>query len=497
MTLEQLAGQLIWGGWGGQGGEPTEYDAHARYLVEELQTGALVLLARNAESPEQVAELTRTLQSHALTPLLIGIDQEGGRVCRMPLPGFTFPGARALGAIDDLDVTRQVSRAIGEQLLALGINVNFAPTLDVNNNPRNPIIGVRAYGEDPEAVTRHGVAALHGFEDAGVLPVVKHFPGHGDTNCDSHLELPTLPVSRERLEEIELTPFRAAIAAGVPAVMTTHILFPALDPELPSTLSRRILTGLLREELGFDGLIVTDCLEMKGIADHWSPEETAILCLEAGADALLVCHTQETQARMHAALCDAVRSGRLPEARLHEAVERIQRVRERVGHPPVNPGRVSAPEYRKLEAQVSEASLALLGGGTGTGLPAAWKPRERTVVTGAPEVAENLVAVMKEAGLRAEAATWPLSPKSLFEAPQLVWLALPNSPFADGVPAPELVRLLDQHPRAVVVAAREHYLLGHYPESIPRLAAWGSRRPNLQAVARWLAEEIEPRALGE
>lgn len=495
MTLEQLAGQLIWGGWGGQGGEPTEYDPHARYLVEELQVGALVLLGRNAESPEQVAELTRTLQSRAEIPLLIAIDQEGGRVARMPLPGFTFPGARALGAIDDPEVTRRVSRAIGEQLLAIGINTNFAPTLDVNNNPRNPIIGVRAYGETPESVTRHGLATIRGFEDAGVVPVVKHFPGHGDTSGDSHLELPCLPITRERLEAVELPPFRAAIEAGVTAVMTTHILFPALDPRLPSTLSSRILTGLLREELGFDGLIVTDCLEMKGIADHWSPEETAVLCLEAGADALLVCHTRETQERMHAALCEGVRTGRLTEERLHQSAERMRRARERVKHPALDPSRVSAAEYQKLESRVSRAALSLLGGRGGTGLPEGWRARERTVVTGAPEVVDNLVAVMKECGMRAEAAAWPLSPKSLFETPQLVWLALPNSPFPDGVPAPEVVRLLTQHPRSVVVAAREHYQLRHYPESLPRLAAWGNRRCNLQAIAAWLQGEVEPRPL--
>lgn len=495
MTLEQLAGQLIWGGWGGQGGDPTQYDSHARFLVEELQAGGIVFLARNLETPEQVAELTRTLQNRAAAPLLIGIDQEGGRVCRMPLPGFTFPGSRALGAIDDPSVTRMVSRAIGEQLLAVGVNVDFSPSLDVNNNPRNPIIGVRAFAEDAETVTRHGLAAIEGFRDAGVVPVVKHFPGHGDTSGDSHLELPCLPVSRERLEAVELVPFRAAIAAGVPAVMTTHIVFPALDQRLPSTLSPRIITGLLREELGFDGLVVTDCLEMKGVADHWTPEEIAVLAVEAGADMLLVCHTQETQARMHEALCAAVRAGRLTEERLAQSRERIQRVRDRACLPDCCPERVSAAEFRRLERQVAEASLSLLGKVTGSGLPKGWDPRQRIAVAGAPEVTEPLVAVMKEHGLKAEAATWPLSPKSVFEAPQFVWAALPNSPFADGSPSPELIRLLTQHPRAIVVAAREHYLLDHYPESVARLAAWGHRPPNLHAVARWLAGEIVPRSL--
>jgi beta-N-acetylhexosaminidase len=495
MTLEQMAGQLIWGGWGGQGGEPTQYDAHARFLVEDLQASGIVLMSRNLETPEQVAELTHTLRERAGRPLLISIDQEGGRICRMPLPGFTFPGSRALGAIDDVRVTREVSRAIGEQLLALGVNVDFSPTLDVNNNPRNPIIGVRAFAEDAETVTRHGVAAIEGFREAGVMPVVKHFPGHGDTSGDSHLELPCLPVSRQRLEEVELVPFRAAIAAGAPAVMTTHILFPALDPKLPSTLSPRILNGLLRTELGFDGVVVTDCLEMKGVADHWSVEETAVLAIEAGADALLVCHTQETQARMHSALCDAVRTGRLTEERLAQSVARIEKARKGACTGPCHPQRVGASEYLQLEQRVAEASLSLVDGVPGTGLPAGWDPHQRMVVGGDNEVAEDLVTELKHMGMRAESATWPLSPRSLTEAPQFIWTALPNSPFPDGAPSAELVRLLVQHPRAVVVAAREHYLLANYPQSVARLAAWGNRQPNLHAVARWLAGEIQPRSL--
>ncbi|HTL06072.1 MAG TPA: beta-N-acetylhexosaminidase [Gemmatimonadales bacterium] len=495
MTLEQLTGQLIWGGWGGQGGEPTQYDAHARFLVEDLQAGGIVLLGRNLESPVQIAELTRTLQERAQRPLLIGIDQEGGRICRLPLPGFTFPGSRALGAIDKPDVTREVSRAIGEQLLALGVNVDFSPTLDINNNPRNPIIGVRAFAEDAVTVTRHGVAAIEGFREAGIMPVVKHFPGHGDTSGDSHLELPCLPVTRERLEEVELVPFRAAIAAGAPAVMTTHILFPALDPQLPSTLSPRILNGLLRTELGFDGLVVTDCLEMKGVADHWSPEEVAVLAIEAGADTLLVCHTRETQARMHDALTAAVRDGRLSEERIARSVARIERARSGVPAGPRQPARVGSSEYQRLEQQVAEASLSLVGKANGTGLPKGWDPRQGIVVAGDSEVSEDLVAELKQLGVRAETGNWPLSPKSVAEAPQFVWTALPNSPFPDGAPSSELVGLLAQHPRAVVVAAREHYLLANYPQSVARLAAWGNRQPNLHAVARWLAGEIEPRSL--
>jgi beta-N-acetylhexosaminidase len=228
MTLEALAGQLLWCGWGeAPEPDPCSYNEHARTLVEEIGVGGLVLFTRNLGAPADIAELTDELRRHAALPPLIGIDQEGGRVSRLPLPGMVFPGNMALGLIDAPELTRTVMRTIGEQLAALGIDVDFAPSVDVNHNPRNPIIGVRSFGDDPERVTRHGLAAVAGFRDAGLLPVVKHFPGHGDTGEDSHLELPTLRIDRARLDQVELPPFVAAIRAGAPAVMSTHILFPA------------------------------------------------------------------------------------------------------------------------------------------------------------------------------------------------------------------------------------------------------------------------------
>jgi beta-N-acetylhexosaminidase len=288
---------------------------------------------------------------------------------------------------------------------------------------------------------------------------------------------------------VELVPFRAAIRAGAPAVMTTHIMFPTLDRELPATLSRPILTELLREELGFEGLVVTDCLEMKGIADHWGPEEAGVLVLEAGADMLLICHTQETQARMHAAVCAAVRSGRLSEGRLHESLARVRRAREltesarsRAGHPEI----VSATAYRELEARVTEASLTLLGDAPFRG----WTRSEPVVVSGAEVVASALAAVLAESGLQAEAVP-STGLDRLASAAQLIWAALPTEPFSDGRPTPEIASLLARHRRALVIAAREPYCLEHYPAEVPRLAAWGAQPPHLHALARWLAARME------
>jgi beta-N-acetylhexosaminidase len=489
MKLEQLAGQLLWCGWGdAPEPAPRRYNDHARILVEEIGVGGLVLFTRNLGTPTEIAELTGELRRHAAVPLLIGIDQEGGRVSRLPLPGMVFPGNMALGLIDDLDLTRLVMRSIGEQLAALGIDVDFAPSVDVNNNPHNPIIGVRSFGDDPDLVGRHGVAAVAGFGDAGILPVIKHFPGHGDTGQDSHLELPTLAVERSRLDIVELPPFAAALVLGAPAVMSTHILFPALDPELPSTLSRRILTGILREELGFQGLIVTDCLEMKGIADHWGPEEAAVLALEAGADMLLVCHTLDTQLRMHAAVCQAVRSGRLSEERLRQSAARVQRARARVA--PVRegerrPDRVSAVYYRDLETRVADDALALIADA-----PRALPPIDRTApvfVGGVPVLAQQLTEALQAHGV----------PASAFGAPgevpdsgaRVVWIVLPHDPFPDGRPPDKLLAWLRGQSEAVIVSAREPYCLAHYPEHLPRIAAWGALPVHLDAVARALSGE--------
>ena len=492
MTLERLAGQLLWGGWGDKPETDGHlYNAHARYLVEEMGVGGLILFNRNLRSPEEIAALTEELRAHAAEPLLIAVDQEGGRVNRLPLPGLTFSGNMALGVLDDVERTREVARAIGEQLAALGIDVDFAPSLDVNNNPQNPIIGVRSFGEEPEHVARHGVAAVQGFLEAGILPVVKHFPGHGDTQADSHLELPVQPADRARLDAVELLPFRRALRAGAPAVMTTHIRFPRLDAELPATLSRPILTGILREELGFDGLVVTDCLEMRGITDHWGPEEAAVLAIEAGADMLLVCHTLETQNRMRDALCAAVRSGRLTEERLRDSLRRIDRVRARIAsvrEDRRHPERVGEARYRDLEERLARETLHLCTGASVDAL-APWNLDEPVVVAGAATVLEPLARALRDEGFHhVETAPWSVeAQEQIGRAAQLLWAVLPQAPFPDGRPPSEWRELLERHPRAAVVSAREPYLLENYPEHILRLCAWSGTEPQLRAVARFLS----------
>ncbi len=322
MTLHQKIGQMLLLGW------QTEFQADA--LVTHLTVGGVVLMGRNigtpAETSAQIAHLQALARLTGLPPLFVAVDQEGGRVQRLGPPRYAGrPSQREIGASPDpLPAVRQTAHSIGSELKALGFNWDFAPVLDVDSNPDNPVIGDRSYSPNPAIVAALGVAALHGFQDdAGILACGKHFPGHGDTDLDSHFALPTLRRSRAALDAVELVPFRAAIDAGLAAMMTAHILFPVLDPDLPATLSPAVLTGLLREELGFTGLIITDDLEMRGVADRWGAPEAAVLAVLAGADILLCCHEWETQKAIQSALLFAVQTGRLTETRLDQSLARI------------------------------------------------------------------------------------------------------------------------------------------------------------------------------
>ncbi len=321
MPLHEKIGQMLLFGW--------KTDAQADALVTEFAGGGVILMGRNIEPPAetsaQIARLQTLAHQRGLPPLFVAVDQEGGRVQRLGPPRYPKrPSQRETGAASDPDAARSAAREIGMELASLGFNWDFAPVLDVDSNPQNPVIGDRAYSSDPQTVAALGVAAVAGFQDdARILACGKHFPGHGDTDTDSHFALPTLRRSRAALDATELVPFRAAIQSGIAAIMTAHILFPALDPALPATLSPTILTGLLREELGFSGLIITDDLEMKGVADGWGAPEAAVLAVEAGADILLCCHEWETQRAIYAALLAAVQTGRLTESRLDQSCARI------------------------------------------------------------------------------------------------------------------------------------------------------------------------------
>jgi beta-N-acetylhexosaminidase len=298
VTSPSQPGQLLFAGFVG-----TTLPDDLAALVAAGRVGGVVLFARNVASPEQLRALVGSLHERAPAgaPLSVAIDQEGGRVQRLRSPWTEWPPMRRLGERGTPEDSEAVARALGRELADLRIDLDFAPVADVDTNPANPVIGDRSFSRDAEAVARHAVAFAQGLEAEGVAACGKHFPGHGDTSIDSHVALPRIEHGRERLAQVELVPFRALAAAGVASMMTAHVLLPALDPELPATLSPHVM-GLLRDELGYDGLVFSDDVEMRAVADRHPPREIVRLALAAGVDAFLVCSRADVRDEVLAAL---------------------------------------------------------------------------------------------------------------------------------------------------------------------------------------------------
>ena len=308
-----------------------------RSLAREFQLGGVTLFKRNIEAPEQVAELNHDLQSlSSELPLWVAVDQEGGRVARLHAPFTEWPPMATLGRSGDDKLAYRFAAALAMELKAVGITLDYAPVLDIHTNPRNPIIGDRALGEDAETVASLGAAVIRGFQDNGVAACGKHFPGHGDTSVDSHLALPIVEHPPDRIRRVECVPFREAILADVAFIMTAHVLVPSIDEEKPATLSRRIVQALLRDELQFPGVIVSDDLEMKAIAKTYTVPQAAVEAIAAGCDALLVCSGDvDVQAATLEALVHAVEEERIPYKRLEDALTRLRRAKERFLTAPV------------------------------------------------------------------------------------------------------------------------------------------------------------------
>lgn len=330
MSLGQQTGQLFMVGFAGTSAPP-----HLLDLIATQHAGGIILFARNLRDAAQTLALTHALQRAARAaghpaPLLIATDQENGIVRRLGRGSIIFPGQMAQGAIGDEAVARTIARATGEQLRARGITMNLAPSIDVASNPANPVIGVRAFGADPALVARLGTAALGGYREAGVAPTLKHFPGHGDTTTDSHLALPVIPHDMKRLERVELFPFRQGITAGASVVMTAHIAVPALtgSDTLPATLAPEVIQGLLRERLGFEGVVMTDCLEMNAISATVGVAAGAVRALQAGVDLALVSHRHDRQVAALDAVRAAVANGTLAPDRVREAAARVLRLKQ-------------------------------------------------------------------------------------------------------------------------------------------------------------------------
>jgi len=360
MTLREKIGQLFMLGFHG-----TEPSKELRDLFTTYHPGGVILFSRNLEHPEQAARLTNALQKLSPTrPLLVSIDQEGGRVARLP-QGFTvFPGQGALGRAGTTELAYAFAEVTAKELRAIGVNMDMAPVLDVHSNPTNPVIGDRSFGADPLLVETLGLAVIAGLQDNGVLACGKHFPGHGDTAADSHHELPTVSHDLDRLRRIELRPFAHCVANGLAAVMTAHVRYPALDAHVPATLSATILTTLLRAQLHFTGLVVTDDLEMRAIRDHYGIEDAVIRAVRAGADILLICKDHERQVAAMEAVYRAVMEGDLSETQVEPALMRVLQAKERFLLPyrPVDPHaastHVGTPAHRAVAHAIREAAAA-------------------------------------------------------------------------------------------------------------------------------------------
>ncbi len=499
MTLEQKVGQIMI-----IGVEGTSITPAMRQMIEQVHVGGIILYEYNVDTPDKLAQLDANLQQVARQSkqpgLFICIDQEGGGVTRMrETKGYTeFPSPMAVAATGTIENVRRVARAISTELKAVGINMDLTPVLDVNNNPDNPIIGARSFSSDPRRVAEYGVAFIEAMQAEGVIAIGKHFPGHGDTGIDSHVSLPTIPHDRARLEAVEFVPFRAAMKANVAGLMSAHITFPAIDPTpgLAATLSPRVLTGLLRDEINYDGLLMTDSLVMGALKESgYAAPQAAVAALEAGADILLFHGDYAQHREAHQLIVDKIKSGEIPMARLDEAVKRLLLAKQHFGITRVE-GRASnaqagTAEIRALSRDVAAQSITLLrddahllplptdakllivetanGIGLGKTLGAA------TITVNAQPKASDINAVLgmgKDGRITLVATTD----------------AGKNRQQADLVNA-----LLKAKIPTIVVAVRGPYDLMYLEAAPTYLASYGSNPPSIEALAAVLTGKVKPR----
>ena len=323
---------------------------------------AVALFSRNVESPRQVARLCFDIHQRAGRPILIAVDQEGGRVARLREGVTPIPSMRALGATQDEKLAENIGRLVAAELRAVNISMNFAPVMDVDSNPANPVIGDRSLGADSALVAKLGAALIRGLQGGGVAACAKHFPGHGDTSQDSHFDLPRLPHEMSRLQQVELPPFASAVDAGVSAIMTAHVLFEAIDRENPATLSPGVITQLLRGKMNFPGVVFSDALEMKAIANHFSIEEVVLRGANAGIDLLAICENPDLQHQAIDALLASAAAGQVGQVEIKRANRRIERlIRQYVSPAVENPDQsvLNSAEHRAIVERVAAGPVGV------------------------------------------------------------------------------------------------------------------------------------------
>lgn len=328
LSIEEKIGQLLIIGF-----NETKLTDEIKKMIRDYKFGNFILYSRNIKDIEQLNKLTRDIHNEVIKTIgimpFITIDQEGGITCRIKEKSTFYPGSMTLSATD-LSNSERIGHMMGKHLLSLGININFAPSLDVNNNPNNPIIGVRSYSDKPDIVSKYGNSLIKGMQEEGLIATAKHFPGHGDVEIDSHLGLPILPFNKERLDKIELKPFKLAIDNGIKNIMTAHIIFKEVDSQNPATLSKIILKNILRDELKYNGLITSDCMEMKAISDGITTPVGVVKGLKAGNDLVCVCHTKEKQIDSIKKIKQAIEDNSLTPEEIDEKIERILKYKNQI-----------------------------------------------------------------------------------------------------------------------------------------------------------------------
>lgn len=320
MGLEEKIGQMIIAGISG-----TTMDTNTKNLITKYKVGGIIFYQNNLVNPTQAVQFLNQMKSESdpNLPLLLGVDQEGGRVTRLPGGLVNFPTNKEIGAINNSQFSYNVGTILGKELKGFGLNLDFAPVLDINSNPKNPVIGDRSYGNNSEIVSKLGIQTFKGIQSQNIIPTIKHFPGHGDTSVDSHFELPIVNKSLKQLKELELIPFEQAINSGADVVMIAHILMPKLDAAFPSSMSQNIITGILRKQMDYSGVVITDDMTMKAIIDHYTIGRGAVESVKAGSDIILVGHGYNNIVEIISSLKIAVQKKEITDQRINESVSRI------------------------------------------------------------------------------------------------------------------------------------------------------------------------------
>ncbi|MFD9278985.1 glycoside hydrolase family 3 protein [Streptomyces mirabilis] len=531
MTLEEKVGQLfVMRVYGHSATAPDQADIDtnleelgvrtAAELIARYRVGGIIYFtwAHNTRDPHQIAALSNGIQKVSLDqprglPVLISTDQEYGAVARVGKPATLFPGAMALGAGGSREDARTVGRLGGAELRALGIRQDYSPVADVNVNPANPVIGVRSFGADPDAVAGLVTAEVKGYQSAGVAATAKHFPGHGDTAVDSHFGFPVITHSRELWSSLDAVPFRAAVRAGIDSVMTAHIMVPALDPSGdPATLSHPILTGILREELGYDGLVVTDSLGMEGVRTKYGDDRVPVLALKAGVDQLL--NPPSIHVAWNAVL-NAVHGGELTEARLDESVLRVLRLKARLGlleNPYVSDSgvdhTVGTAAHRRAADRIAERTTTLLVNKERL-LPLSRRSTPRVLVVGADPASPSgtdgppttvLATALTELGFTATALSTGTAPSAATidnavaaaGGVDAVVVGTYNVTAA-GSQKTLVERLVATGVPVVAIAIRNPYDVAQLPDVRAYLATYSWTDVELRAAARVIAGSARPR----